>query len=399
MKDIQKKIKLQARVNHSEIIAIRRHIHQYPETGMQEFKTSEFIASRLKEYGIAFETGIAKTGIIAFIKGQNPDSRVIALRADMDALPMQEENDTPYKSKNKGVMHACGHDAHMAILLGAAKILNELKDEFKGTVKLVFQPSEEQFPGGAIMMIKEGVLENPKPDLMIGLHVLPTLDSGEIGLKPGKYMASTDEVYLTVKGKGGHAATPELNIDTVLVASNIVVALQQLVSRNANPAIPTVLSFGRFIADGRTNIIPDIVKIDGTLRTFDEEWRAKAHCRINEIAKSVANSMGADVDVDIHKGYPYLENDYQITESVKRFTQEYLGKEKVKDLEMRMTAEDFAYFAQQIPSCYFRLGIRNTEKGIEANLHTTKFDIDEKSLETGMGVMAWLAVRFLNSLT
>lgn len=378
-----------------ELIAIRRHLHMHPELSMQERETSAFIQSKLTEYGIPFSAGIAVHGIVGLIKGKNPESRVVALRADMDALPIVEKNPVDYCSQNPGVMHACGHDVHMTSLLGASKILNELREEFEGTIKLIFQPSEERFPGGASMMIKEGVLENPAPQIMYGQHVLPTLEAGNVGMKPGKYMASTDEVYLTVKGKGGHGGTPELNVDPVLIAAHILVALQQVVSRNLPPQLPAVLSFGRFIAEGRTNIIPNEVKLDGTLRTFDEKWRAQAHLNIEKIASSVAEGMGGECEVFIDKGYPFLVNDDEVTARAKQFAIEYLGEEHVVDLDMRMTAEDFAYYSQLVPSCFYRLGIRNENRGILHNLHTDRFDVDESSLETGAGLMAWMALKSL----
>lgn len=378
-----------------ELVAVRRHLHMYPELSMQEEKTSAYIQSKLKEYGIPFTAGIAVHGVVGLIKGKNPEKKVIALRADMDALPILEKNQTGYTSQNPGVMHACGHDVHMTSLLGAAKIINELSNSFEGTVKLIFQPSEEKFPGGASMMIKEGVLENPVPSTMFGQHVLPTLEAGKVGMKPGKYMASTDEVYLTVKGRGGHGATPELNIDPVLIAAHILVALQQIVSRNAPPQLPAVLSFGRFIAEGRTNIIPNVVKLDGTLRTFDEKWRLEAHQKITKMAASIAEGMGGTCEVFIDKGYPFLVNDEQTTAKAKQYATEYLGSENVMDLDLRMTAEDFAYFSQSVPSCFYRLGIRNESRGIIHNLHTDQFDVDESSLETGAGLMAWMAIREL----
>ncbi|MBK6966257.1 MAG: amidohydrolase [Bacteroidales bacterium] len=391
-------IKQKASTMMPELIAIRRHLHSYPELSMQEKETSAFIQSKLTEYGIPFTSGIAVHGIVGLIRGRNPDSRVIALRADMDALPIVEKNQVEYCSQNPGVMHACGHDVHMTSLLGASKILNELKNEFEGSIKLIFQPSEERFPGGASMMIKEGVLVNPAPEKMYGQHVLPTLEAGKVGMKPGKYMASTDEVYLTVKGKGGHGGTPELNVDPVLIAAHILVALQQIVSRNLPPQLPAVLSFGRFIAEGRTNIIPNEVKLDGTLRTFDENWRAMAHQKIRKMATSIAEGMGGECEVFIDKGYPFLVNDDKVTADAKQFAIEFLGSENVVDLDMRMTAEDFAYYSQLVPSCFYRLGIRNESRGIVHNLHTDKFDVDENSLEIGAGLMAWMAVRGLGAV-
>ena len=375
-----------------DMVSLRRHLHMNPELSTLEHNTADFLARKLAEYGISFTPGVSGTGIIASIEGNNPGIRTIALRADMDALPIQETNDVEYKSVNAGVMHACGHDVHMTCLLGAARILSRMKSSFDGTIRIIFQPSEEKFPGGAIAMIREGVLENPVPEHIIGQHVLPTLEAGKVGFKAGRYMASTDEVYLTVKGHGGHAATPDLNIDPVLIASHIIVALQQVVSRAAPPGIPTVLSFGRFIADGRTNIIPGEVKIDGTFRTFSEEWRAVAHEKITKLAQGMAESMGGSCDVFIDKGYPFLVNDEKITEKSKQLAVEYLGAGNVVELEQRLTAEDFAFYSHIIPACYYRLGVKNADWKEIRNLHTPIFDADESSIETGMGLMAWLAV-------
>lgn len=379
-----------------EVIEIRRFLHSNPELSFEENQTSTYIAGKLRDYGIEFRDKIAKTGIIGMIKGKNPGKKVIALRADMDALPIQEENDVVYKSQKEGVMHACGHDAHTACLLGAAKILKQLSGQFEGTIKLIFQPSEEKFPGGALAMIKEGALKDPTPSYIIGQHVLPSLQAGKVGFKTGKYMASTDEIYLTVKGKGGHAATPDMNTDCVLIASHIIIALQQIVSRDASPEMPTVLSFGRIMGNGRTNIIPDEVKIDGTFRTFNEKWRAEAHNKITQLAQGIARSMGGECNVFIDKGYPFLVNDKEITEKAFNWAKEYLGEENVVELDLRMTAEDFAYYTQHIPGCFYRLGVRNEKKGITSNLHTSTFDIDENSLEAGTGLMAWLAVKNLS---
>lgn len=381
---------------HPEIIGIRRHLHRHPELSCREEKTAEFICQKLDTYGILYQKGIAGTGVVGFIEGRDPSARCIALRADMDALPVTETNRTEYSSAVPGVMHACGHDVHMACLLGAAKILTSLTTVFTGTVKLIFQPSEETFPGGAIAMIEAGVLENPTPEFVVGQHVINTLDAGEIGLKPGPYMASTDEIYITVKGKGGHAATPNQIIDPVLIASHIVVALQQIVSRNANPVVPTVISFGKIIGNGRTNVIPDDVTLDGTVRTYSEIWRKEVHERIRKMAVSIASGMGGSCDVRIAPGYPFLHNNPELTQRLETLAREYLGVDKVKSLEQRMTAEDFAYYAAKVPSCLFRLGIRNESRGITSNLHTATFDVDENSIVTGMEMLAWFAVNLLN---
>ncbi len=395
MESVKNKIRQLAQEYFPEITSLRRLIHRNPELSFEEYETSELVAGFLKDNNIEFKKGVAKTGVIALIRGKNPQKKTVALRADLDALPITELNEVDYKSKNPGKMHACGHDVHTASLLGTAKILNNIREEFEGTIKLIFQPSEEKYPGGAKVMIEEGVLENPAPDVIFGQHVYPDLNAGMVGMKSGKYMASTDEIFITVKGKGGHGAIPQKNIDPVLIASHIIVALQQIVSRNANPAMPTVLSFGRFIADGHTNVIPDEVKIAGIMRTFDEHWRMEMQTRIEKMARSIAESMGGKCEVRFDKGYPVLINDETITRNTQVYAIEYLGKENVKELELRTTAEDFAYYTQKIPGCFYRLGIRNEEKNIVSNLHTSTFDVDESSLETGMGLMAWLAYREL----
>ena len=397
MKLLQK-IQALSREYHEDVVFFRRHFHALPELSKEEHKTAAFIATRLRELGISVQEGIAGTGLLALIEGRDASSAVIALRADMDALPIHEENRVEYKSTIPGVMHACGHDVHMASLLGTAKILHVLRDQWQGTVKLIFQPSEERYPGGASQMINEGVLENPRPAAIFGQHVFPALPAGKIGIRGGRYMASTDEVYITVKGKGGHAAKPHLNVDPIVIASHIVVALQQIVSRNASPHIPTVLSFGRIIGDGQMNIIPDEVKIDGTFRTFSEEWRQKAHLRIRETAVFIAQGMGGDCDVVIEPGYPFLENDPKLVENFRTFAAEYVGSENIEELELSMTAEDFAHFAQHVSACFYRLGTSNIKTGITSGLHTSEFDVDEKSLETGIGLMAWVAIRELESL-
>ncbi len=395
MTPLKEQIEALSRLFFEEVVSIRRHFHRHPELSCEEFQTAGFICEKLDEYGIPYQKGVAETGIVGLIEGKNPTSSCIALRADMDALPLREENDVEYRSVVPGKMHACGHDVHMACLLGAAKILNSLKDQFEGTVKLLFQPSEESYPGGAIRMIREGVLENPKPFYVIAQHVINTLDAGDVGMRPAAYMASTDEVFITVRGKGGHAATPSQVIDPILVASHIIVALQQIVSRNADPVMPTVLSFGKFVGNGRTNIIPDEVIMEGTVRTYSESWRKEVHRRIEHIAVNLAAGMGATCEVRISHGYPFLYNDPALTGKLFQLASEYLGAVHVKELEQRMTAEDFAYFALERPSCLFRLGIANEAKGIRSNLHTATFNVDEQSLETGMGLMAWFAVETL----
>ncbi len=393
--DLKDKIKQLASEYFAEIQEIRRHLHQHPELSMQEEQTAKFIMNKLDSFGISYQSGIAKNGIVALIHGKMGGDKVVALRADMDALPIEESNDLFYKSINPGVMHACGHDAHMASLLGTAKILQNTREHWGGTVKLIFQPSEESYPGGASLMIGEGVLQNPAPQSIFGQHVAPQIEAGKVGIRTGKYMASTDEVYLTVKGKGGHAATPHLTIDPVLIASHIVVALQQIVSRNNTPWNPAVLSFGRVIGDGRMNVIPDKVTLDGTFRTFDENWRVEAHKKIREIAMGVAVSMGGNCDVEIKEGYPFLFNNETLSKNFRKYAADYLGEENIMELDLAMTAEDFAFYSQKIPACFYRLGTGNKAKGITSNVHTSTFNIDEKALETGIGLMAWVAVNEL----
>ncbi|MBL4625039.1 MAG: amidohydrolase [Flavobacteriales bacterium] len=392
------KIKQLSEQYYQEIIAIREHLHANPELSFQEQKTSEFVQRKLTEYGVEFKSGYVETGIVGLIKGKNPESKTIALRADLDALPIVEENKVAYCSTNKGVMHACGHDAHTACLLGAAKILKQLENEFEGTVKLIFQPGEERLPGGAKLMIEEGVLENPTPQKIIGHHVLPDLEVGKVGFRKGMYMASADEIHVTVKGKGGHAALPHKLIDPILIASNIIVSLQQIVSRSAKADIPSVLSFGKIIGEGSTNIIPDEVKLEGTFRTMDEEWRFDAHKKMKKLAESIAEGMGGSCDFDVRVGYPFLVNDDKVTETHIQAARKYLGDENVIDLGLRMTAEDFAYYSQLAPVCFYRLGTRNEAKGITSGLHTSTFDIDNKALELGMGLMAYGAVKQLKAI-
>ncbi len=376
----------------SDVVSYRRHLHKNPELSFKEFNTQKFVEEKLNEFGITNVKRMANTGVVAIVEGKNPTKKTVALRADMDALPITETNKAEYKSCNEGVMHACGHDVHTSSLLGVARIIHELRNEMEGSVKFIFQPGEEKLPGGASMMIQEGVLENPKPFSVIGQHVMPQIDAGKVGFRKGLYMASTDEIYVTVKGKGGHGAMPHLGIDPVLIASHMVVALQQIVSRNAKPSLPSVLSFGKFIANGATNVIPDEVYLEGTFRTLNEEWRDDAHKKMKHLAETLAESMGGKCIFDIRRGYPFLINDDAVTDRLRKAAEDFLGKENVEDLEIWMAAEDFAFYSQKAPSCFYRLGVRNESKGIVSPVHTSTFDIDEKALETGMGLMAWMTI-------
>ncbi len=368
--------------------SIRHHLHANPELSYKEFNTSAFVCSELDKLGIPYQR-MAETGIIAIIEGR-PSERVIALRADMDALPIHEENEVPYASTVAGVMHACGHDVHTTCLLGAARILHELRDKWDGRIKLIFQPGEERNPGGASILIREGVLENPRPTHIIGLHVHPLLNTGKVSFAPGKVMASADELFFTIRGKGGHAAKPYLTADTILAASELVVALQQVVSRNNNPFSPSVLSICAIQGGFTTNVIPAEVKLMGTFRAMDENWRKEAHKRIHEIAQGVAISSGASIDVHVDLGYPSVVNDAALTPRVKEHAEAFMGKTSVEEMELSMGAEDFGYYTQIIPGCFFRLGTGNKQLGITSNVHTPTFDVDERSIETGIGIMAYL---------
>ena len=380
----------------NDVVGYRQHIHANPELSFKEFETSLFIKDKLKKWGIEY-TDCANTGVVGLIKGSQPSDKVIALRADMDALPIHEANDKPYRSKNHGVMHACGHDVHTSSLLGTAHILNQMKDEFGGTIKLIFQPAEELLPGGASIMIKEGVLENPKPDYIVGQHVMPLIDAGKVGFRSGIYMASTDELYVTVTGKGGHGAQPHQNIDPVLIASHIIIALQQIVSRNADPRTPSVLSFGKVNANGATNIIPNEVKIEGTFRTLDESWRDEAHKRMKKMAEGIAESMGGSCDFDIHRGYPFLINEEKLTANARAFAEEFLGKDNVVDLDIWMAAEDFSFYSQVTDACFYRLGTGNAAKDTQYSVHTPRFDVDEDALKISTGLMAYIALKQLGN--
>lgn len=388
------KIKELAAQQHQNIVKIRRDLHQHPELSFQEEKTSSYIQNELTKLGISFKSGIAGTGVIATLTGKTDTGKIIALRADIDALPIQEESGLEFSSIQKGVTHACGHDAHTASLLGTARILKELKNEWKGTILLIFQPGEEKYPGGASMLLKEGALDDPRPEIIIGQHVLPEMATGHVGFKKGIYMASADELYLTVTGRGGHAAMPDKFNDTVLAASQIVVSLQQIVSRIVPATIPTVLSFGRIEGLGATNIIPQKVKLEGTLRTMNEHWRGILKEKIRLISTSTAKSYGCKCLVDIKDGYPMVYNDEETTEKAEMLAKQYLGENQVEKMDLRMTAEDFGYYSQIYPSVYYRFGVSQPDN-TTGNLHTPEFNLNEQSLETSCGVMAWLAINFL----
>ena len=385
---LKKRIQQLAKQYSGDLISIRHHLHAHPELSYQEYKTSAYVQQKLAETGIPHHV-LAETGVVGMIEGKNPGSRVIALRADMDALPIREENNISYKSTNEGVMHACGHDVHTTILLGASRILQETKDLWEGTVKLIFQPGEEKNPGGASLMIREGVLKDPEPEAIFGLHVHPGLEVGKLSFRGGMVMASADEIYITIKGKGGHAAAPHLTVDTILVASHLVVALQQIISRNRNPLSPSVLSITSVQGGFTTNVIPSEVKLMGTFRAMDEEWRFRAHELIRKQATELVHAMGAEIDLHIDVGYPMVHNNEALDKVARAEARDFMGADNVLETEVRMGAEDFGYYTRQIPGCFYRLGVMNVEKGITSGVHTPTFNIDESAIEIGAGMMAY----------
>lgn len=397
--DLRSNIQHLAHDIYEEVIEMRRHIHAHPELSFEEKETSAYVKKQLEALELEVETGFADQGLVGYVRGtQGPDTdHTLALRADMDALPIQEANDVPYRSQNAGVMHACGHDVHTSSLLGTARILSQVRDQFSGTIKLIFQPAEEKLPGGASLMIRDGALRNPDVQAILGQHVQPFIEQGKIGIRPGMYMASADEIYIRVIGKGGHAAHPAHFIDPVMIAAQMLVTLQQVVSRS-DPRIPTILSFGRIIAEGATNVIPNEVTIAGTLRTMDETWRKQAKQQIHATCQGVASALGGKVEVEIVHGYPVLHNDESLTHTSRDLIADYVGEENLVDLDLWMAAEDFAYYTQEVPGCFYRLGTRNEEKGIVHGLHTPLFDIDEEAMKTSTGLMAWLAVKQLQEM-
>lgn len=391
---MQEKIKELAAKYWPSCVDVRRYLHQHPELSFQEKNTSAYLERELKRLSPDQLQRIDDNGLLATIRGNAP-GKTLVLRADMDALPIVETNTHDFVSKNPGVMHACGHDAHSAMLLTAAKILNETKTDWSGEVRLVFQPAEETIPGGATLMIAGGVLKNPVPVGVVGQHVMPALKSGQVGIRPGKFMASSDEIFITFKGKGGHGAMPETCIDPVLMAGNFLVAVQQIVSRRSSPKMPSVVSFGKIVGMGATNVIPDEVSLEGTLRTLDEDWREEALRLIEKMANNLAESMGGTCEVTINHGYPHLYNDPALASRLKSHLEEYVSTENVIEQDIWMAAEDFAYYSQQVPSCFYLLGTQGTNGLYQSGLHTPTFDIDEKAMELGSGLMAFLAIKEL----
>ena len=389
------KIREKARQYFPEVQAIRHHIHANPELSFKEYNTSAYVAGKLTEWGISHTAGVADTGVVALIEGKNPGKKCIALRAELDALPIQEANDIPYRSQNNGVMHACGHDVHASCLLGAARILSDMKDEWEGTIKLIWQPGEEKHPGGASLMIKAGVLEHPKPEAILALHVYPHLPCGEVGFRAGQYMASADEIYITINGKGGHAALPHQTVDPISIAALVITGLQQVISRKCNPLTPSVLTFGSIQGGFATNVIPDKVEILGTFRTMDEKWRYEAHKYIKEFTEQTCAGYGATAEVEIPVGYPSLFNDPALTAKAEQWAKDLLGEEKVKPLGMRMAGEDFSFYTHQVPGCFFRIGTSREGKEFLAPVHNAHFNIDENAMELGMSMMAWCGLNAL----
>ncbi len=378
-----------AKALQSELTEWRSHMHQHPELSFQEHETTRWVANQLDGMGIRHTALPSGTGLIAKI--ENGEGPTIAFRAELDALPMTEQTGAPYASAIEGRMHACGHDVHTACLLGALRILIENLDGWQGTVFGIFQPGEEQLPGGAKAIV-EGNLLVPQPDAVIALHVMPELEAGMVGFRPGRYMASTDELYITVHGKGGHAAMPHLAIDPIVMQAHLILALQNAVSRWSNPALPTVLSICRVQGGTTTNVIPAEVKLAGTLRTYDEAWRAELHSRLRTLVEGIAEGLGGTAEFEIRHGYPALPNDAGLTHRLRDITAELLGEDKVAELDLRPTADDFAYYAQAYQSCYFRLGTRDQGAGLTHSVHSPFFDVPQSVLPTGAGLLAWMVI-------
>jgi amidohydrolase len=383
------------------VIADRRYLHQHPELGMQEYETSAYVVERLRALQVeSIRTGIANTGVTALIHGRKPGdgaSKVALVRADMDALPILEENDVEYKSLSPGAMHACGHDAHTAMLLGVARILLDRRDQFSGTVKLLFQPAEEG-PGGAKPMIEQGVLENPHVDAVFGLHVAQDLELGKIEVRPGPAMASSDRFNVIIQGKGGHGASPHLAVDPVMVAAYAVTTLQTIVSREVDPVDPAVVTVGKIQAGQANNVIPDTAELRGTVRSFNPERRQMLARRVQDVITGVAESFGASAQVEYQFGYPATINNPEMTDLVIEAARGVVGEDNVLIADLQMGAEDFSYFLQERPGCFFFVGTRNEERGLTWGHHHPRFDIDEDGMAIGMQVMASSVMRYLNGM-
>ncbi len=398
MNDLLKDLNAEIDAIFPKVVAIRRHIHQHPELSFQEYETSAYIQEQLTALDIPFKL-VANTGVVALLEGEkSPSDTIVVLRADIDALPIHEQNDVFYKSKNEGVMHACGHDFHTANLLGVASVLKGYKTEFSGKIVLLFQPAEEKIPGGAIQILDSGILESfgGKIKAILGMHVSPRVPLGKIGLRPGRFMASSDEFYMTIKGRGGHAAEPHRAIDPIMIAAQLLTTLQQVVSRKANPDIPSVLTFGRFIGEGAANVIPEEVKLAGTFRTMDEAWRKEALETVAEISRTLPVALGATVDVEVRHGYPALNNNPELTQQVKNIIQTNMGNDVVQDLEIWMAAEDFAYYSYQYPALFMLVGTNNNDNATQHGLHNPQFNLDEKAFKIGISVFVNAALSLLN---
>ena len=378
------------------VIADRRHLHQHPELGFQEFETSAFVADRLRQLGVEdVRTGIATTGVTGIIRGGRGLGKVVLLRADMDALPIHEQNDVDYKSVNQGVMHACGHDAHTSMLLAVSRLLMDRRDEFAGTVKVLFQPAEEG-GGGAKVMIDEGVMDDPKVDAVFGLHMDQDSPVGTIGWVAGPAGAASDRFDLTIQGRGGHGARPSRCVDPIVVGSEIIVALQTIVSREINPILPAVITIGAFRAGEAPNVIPDTAEMRATVRSFDPEVRELLQKRISEIIEGIATTMRATVDLRYHLGYPPLINEPEMTELVRQVATDVVGPERTVEGKPQMGSEDFSYFLQRVPGSFFNVGTKNPDKGLIWGHHHPRFDIDEEGMSYGIETMVGVVKRYLN---
>jgi amidohydrolase len=395
--DLINNIKECVEVHFDETVRRRQELHQHPELSFQEYQTAAYIKAALDKLSIPY-ISVADTGVVAWITGKKSISDdVIILRADIDALPIQELNEVSYKSNHDGVMHACGHDFHTSNLLSVATVLQELAHLFSGKILLLFQPAEERIPGGAQEVLRSGIFDeyDDRIKAVLGLHVSPQLDVGEVGICPGKFMASSDEFYVRIKGKGGHAAEPHTAIDPVYIGAQLVSSLQHIISRRANPAIPSVLTFGHFIGNGAVNVIPDEVYMEGTFRTMDEQWRKEALEQIEYLIRELPKSFGADVELTVKNGYPFLYNNPSLSREVRTYMTEILPEENVKEVGIWMAAEDFAYYSHRFPSLFFLVGIRNMQQAPQYGLHNAKFNLDEDSFRTSMQAMIHASIRLL----